>query len=121
MESVLALLIAIVLGGLGVWLVDRLLPGFQVRGGFGSAMLVGGVYGLLKFLLGGLLTLLSLPLVIVTLGLFLIVINAFLLWITDKLLTRLWIRSVGSLLLATIVLSVIDILFGWVLGYSGCY
>lgn len=117
----LGLFFAIILGGVGVWIVAWLVQGFEIRGGFVSAMLIGGIYGLLKYLLGTLLIILALPLVILSLGLFLVVINAFLLWITDKLLPRLEIRSLGALLLATIALSAIDILFGWLLGYSGLY
>lgn len=119
--DILGLILAILLGGLGVWIVDLLVTGFYLRGGFGAAMLVGGVYGLLKYLLGTALIVLSLPLVVVTLGLFIIVINAFLLWITDKLVKRLTIRSMGALLASTVLLSVVDFVFGWVLGYSGLY
>lgn len=119
--AILGFLIAIVLGGVGVWVVSRLLSDFDIRGGFGAAMLVGGVYGVLKYVLGGVLIVLSLPAVVLTLGLFIIVINAFLLWITDKLLPWLTIRSVSALVLATLLLSIIDIAFGWVLGYSGLY
>lgn len=116
-----ALIISVLLGGVGVWLVSRFVGGFRLRGGFFAAMLVGGVYGLLKFLLGGVLIVLSLPLVILTLGLFIVVINAFLLWLTDKLMSRLEIRSAGSLLLATVLLSLLDIAFGIFIGYSAPY
>jgi putative membrane protein len=119
--TVLGLILSILLGGLGVWLVARLIENFHLRGGLLSAALVGGVYGLLKYLLGGVLILVSLPLVILTLGLFIIAINAFLLWVTDKLLGRLEIRSVGALVGATVLLSLFDFLVGAILGVSGLY
>lgn len=108
MGTLLNWVIALVLGGVGVMIVAAILPGFRVRGGFGSAVLVGLVYGVLKAVLQGVLILLSFPLVVVTLGLFILVINAFLLWLTDKLMTRFEVRSFGSLLLGAILLSLID-------------
>lgn len=104
-------IIALLLGGVGVLIVARLVPGFELRGGFGSAVLVGAVYGVLKAVFQTLLIVLTLPFVVVTLGLFVIVINALLLWLTDKLMHRLHIRSTGSLLLGALLLSLIDIAF----------
>lgn len=107
-NNLVQFLVALLLGGAAFMIVARVVPGFHLRGGFGSAVLVGLVYGVLKALLQTVLIVLSLPLVIVTLGLFIVVINAFLLWMTDKLMRRVQIRSVGALLLGTILLSVID-------------
>ncbi len=101
-------LISLLLGGLGVLIVARILPGFKLEGGFGSAILVGAVYGVLKALFQTLLIVLTLPLVVLTLGLFILVINALLLWLTDKLLGRLRIRSFGSLVAGAFLLSLID-------------
>jgi len=68
------------------------------------------VYGVLKSLLWWLLVILSLPLVVLTLGLFLIVINAALLWLTDKLISGFEIQGFGSTLLASVLISVLDLL-----------
>jgi putative membrane protein len=111
-------LIALLLGGIGVLIVASIVPGFHLRGGLGSAMLVGLVYGLLKGLFQTALILVSFPLVIVTLGLFVLVINAFLLWLTDKLMNRLEITSIGSLLAGAFLLSVIDVAFHVVLRHG---
>ena len=88
-----------------VLLVARLVPGVQVRG-YGTALSVALVYGVLTWALKMLLVALSFPLVILTLGAFLLVINAFLLWLTDKLLTAFDIRSWSSLVLATLGITV---------------
>jgi putative membrane protein len=110
-NGVVAFGLSLVLGGLAFLIVARLLPGFEVRGGFGSAVLVAFVYGVIKALLWKLLVILSFPLVLLTLGLFIFVINAFLLWLTDKLVRRLEVRSFGTLIVAAFLLSVLDFAF----------
>ncbi len=99
---------------LSVFLVAMFLPSVRVRS-FGSAVTVAVVYGVLKFFLHWVLVLVSLPFIIITLGLFLIVINAFLLWLTDKLIDGFEIDSVGSTLMASVLISVLDIVLRWVL------
>ena len=118
MESLVQSVISLLLGGLAIMVVAKLVPNFRIQGGFGSAVLVALVYGVLKVLLQKVLIILSLPLVVVSLGLFILVINAFLLWITDKLMTRFEVRTTGALILGTILLSVIDLVFQLVLRNS---
>ena len=108
MNSLTQFIVTLLLGGVAFLIVARVVPGFHLRGGFGSAMVVALVYGVLKMLLQKILIILSFPLVVVTLGLFIVVINAFLLWLTDKLLARVEIRGAGALILATVLLSLID-------------
>ena len=99
---------------LSVFIVAQILPGVKVRS-FTTAVVVALVYGLLKFFLSWFLVLLSLPLMIVTLGLFYLIINALLLWITDKLIDGFEIRSFGHTILASVLISLFDLLLGWVL------
>jgi putative membrane protein len=108
MNSLVQLAIALLLGGVAFLIVARVVPGFHLRGGFGSAVIVAVVYGLLKMLLQKILIIVSFPLVVVTLGLFIVVINAFLLWLTDKLVDRVEIRTTGALIMGTVLLSLID-------------
>lgn len=116
-----AFAISLVFGGLAFLIVARVLPGFRLRGGFGSAVLVAFVYGVMKALLFKVLVLLSLPLVLVTLGLFIFVINAFLLWLTDKLLRRLEVNGFGTLIVAALLLSILDFVFRWIIGRGAVY
>lgn len=99
---------------LSVFIVAQILPSVRIRG-FGTAVVVALVYGVLKFCLRWLLVLLSLPLMIVSLGLFLIVINAFLLWITDKLIDDFEIDSFISTIIASVLISLLDIVLKWIL------
>ena len=114
-HGLVAFICSLLLGGLAFLIVSRLLPGFRLRGGFGSAVFVAFVYGVIKALLFWVLVALTLPLVIVTLGIFIFVINAFLLWLTDLLLDRLEVRGFGTLIVAAILLSIIDFVFRAVL------
>ena len=99
---------------LSVLLAARVLPAVHVRS-LGTAIWVAAVYGVLKTLLYWILVFLSLPFIFVTLGLFLIVINAFLLWLTDKLIEGFRIDSFGQTVIASLVISVFDLLLRWIL------
>src|SRR5262245_30415148 len=120
-HGVVGFALSLVLGGVAFLIVARLLPGFYLRGGFGSAVLVAFVYGVIKALLWWLLVLVTLPLVVLTFGIFIFVINAFLLWLTDKLLARLEVRGFGTLVLGAFLLSVLDFLFRAVLTRGAFY
>ena len=92
-----------------IFLTAQFLPGIRING-FLTAVWVALVYGVLKFLLFYLLVFVTAPLVILTLGLFLFVINAFLLWLTDKLVEGFHFDGFGYTLLASVVITVLDIL-----------
>ena len=94
---------------LSVFIVAKLLPTVHVRS-YNTAVIVAAVYGVLKYLFTWILVLLTLPLFFLTLGLFLVVINAFLLWITDKLIDGFRIDSFFSTLLASVLISILDII-----------
>lgn len=99
---------------LSVFVVARLMPTVHVRG-FNTAVGVAIVYGLLKYFFRWILIAVSFPIVFVTLGLFLIVINAFFLWITDKLINGFEIENFRSTIVASVLISFLDVLFKWVL------
>ena len=110
-NGLVAFIVSLLLGGVAFLIVARVLPGFRIRGGLGGAVLLAFGYGVAKALLWKLLVILTLPFVIVTLGAFIFVINAFLLWLTDKILDRLEVRSFGTLMVAAFLLSILDFLF----------
>lgn len=107
----LQLVLAVILGGVAVMIASKIVPGFEIRGGFKTALIVAVVYGVLKLLLQGVLITVTLPFVVLTLGLFIFVINAFLLWLTDKILEDFEVKSIGSLLLGALCLSAVDLVF----------
>jgi putative membrane protein len=99
---------------LSVFVVARILPGVRMQG-LGTAIMVAAVYGVLKFCFYWLLVFLSLPFIIATLGLFLIVINAFLLWITDKFIEDFEIDGCFTTIMASLIISLFDLVFRWIL------
>ena len=99
---------------LSVFVVARLMPTVHVRG-FNTAVGVAIVYGILKYLFRWVFVFISFPLIFVTLGLFLVVINAFFLWVTDKLIDGFEIESFRSTIVASILISILDVVFKWVI------
>ena len=110
----MSVIMSILAFGLSVFVVASFMSSVHIRG-FGSAITVAMVYGILKFLFYKILVFMSLPFVIVTLGLFLLVINAGLLWTTDKLIDGFEIDSLFSTLIASVMISTLDIVFRWLL------
>lgn len=101
---------------LAVWVTAMLLPGFRVKG-FGSAIVVAAIFGILNYLLGWLFFTVF---AIATLGIAVLlafitrwIINAILLKITDSLTDRLTIDSWKDAFLGALVMSLIGTLGEW--------
>ena len=103
---------------LAVFIVAQIMPGVRIRG-FGTAMVVALVYGIVNFLFYWFFVLLSLPFIIVTLGLFLVLINAFLLWITNKLISGFEVRGLFTTIIASVLISLLNGFFRWILPQIG--
>lgn len=100
---------------LAVWIVNALallvlpyvVPSIQVAG-FGTALLVAVVLGLINTLLRPLLVLLTLPVTLLTLGLFIFVINALLFQLAGNLIDGFHVGGFWSALFGSIGYSVIS-------------
>ncbi len=101
-----------VLSALVLLLVAHLVPGFTISG-IGSALVAVIVIGLLNATLGLILKILAFPITLLTLGLFLFVINAFVLKVAAAIMPGFQIRGCLPALLASILLSVLNILMRW--------
>src|SRR5574343_199819 len=107
---------------LALWIVNALallalpyvVPTIQVAG-FGTALLVAVVLGLINALLRPLLVLLTLPVTLLTLGLFIFVINALLFQLAGALVEGFQVGGFGSALLGSIGYSVISWLLSAIL------
>ena len=110
----MSMIMAVLAFSLSVFVVARVMPTVHVRG-FGTTIGVAIVYGILKFLFYKILVFLSFLFVMLTLGLFLVVITAFLLWVTDKLIDDFEIEGLGNTLIASVLISILDVVFRWVL------
>ena len=108
------LLLQWILSALSFMVVSQLLPGFHVRG-FGSALVVAGIYGVLHVLLFRVLVFLAFIPVFLTFGLFIFVINAALLFVTDALLEQFKIDSFLTALGGAVLLTILNGLWRWLL------
>ncbi len=96
-----------ILNSLAVLLGAYVLPWVTVSG-FGTALLVSLVLGLVSLVLKPILLLLTLPINILTLGLFTFVINALLLLLTDKLVPGFSAGGFWSALLLSLIIAVVN-------------
>jgi putative membrane protein len=107
---------------LALWIVNALallalpyvVPSIQIAG-FGTALLVAIVLGLINTLLRPLLVLLTLPVTLLTLGLFIFVINALLFQLAGLLIDGFQVGGFWSALFGSIAYSLISWLLSAVL------
>ncbi len=105
------LILHLFLLGVVIYFLAESLPGIHIDG-FGTAIIVAIVYGLINITLGTVLKLLSIPFIILSVGLFLLFINAFLLWLTDQLIEDFEIDDAGTTFVAALVITLSDTLLG---------
>ncbi len=101
-----------------IWLVAWFVPGIEVGAGARgavTALVGGGILGLLNLLVKPVLVLLSCPLVLVSLGLFLFVINAAILLLASRMAQTFGypfhVDDWGSAILGSILISIVT----WIL------
>lgn len=94
---------------LALYLAGILVTGFVIYGGLREYLIAGTMLGILNMVVKPILKLVTFPLILITLGLFTLVINAFLLWAVASLFSFVVITSLWALILATIVVSVVNL------------
>lgn len=112
----MSLILSWLILSLAVWITALILPGFHVKG-FGSAILVAALFGILNFLLGWLFFTVF---TIATLGLALLlafitrwIINAIILKIVDAFTDHLKIDGFGWALVGALVMSALGTIGEW--------
>ncbi|MDR1536747.1 MAG: phage holin family protein [Clostridiales bacterium] len=93
-----------------LYVIAWLLPGFSITNFF-VAIVASLVLGLVNSFIKPIIQFLSLPLTIITLGLFSLVINALMLSLTSALVPGFYIASFLTAMIASIILSLLNILF----------
>lgn len=86
-------------------LLTQWVGGLSING-FGSALIVAGVLGLMNSIVRPILIVLTLPVTVLTLGLFLLVINGITFYLTASLLDQMAVSSFWTALLAAALYSV---------------
>ena len=104
------LLVKILVSAVAIWAADYLLAGFVVVGGIPGYLMAGVVLGALNILIRPVLKLVTLPLILLTFGLFTIIINTLMLWLTASITDSIFISGLWPLLVATLIISVVQIL-----------
>ncbi len=92
-----------------------LVPGIELTGGIGDALVVAFVFGAVNALLKPFAMLLSLPFLILTLGLFTFLVNAAMLMITAGLTDALEVSGLWPAMVGSLVVSVVSTFLGGML------
>ena len=111
-SGLLGLLLVWVTTAVAVWLTASFVPGMTVSG-FGAALGVAVVLGLLNALVRPVLVLFTLPVTILSLGFFLLVINAGILGLSAWLLDGFAISGFFSAFVGSIVLTLVSGVLSW--------
>lgn len=96
-------------------IVARYVQGFTVNG-WGPAILLALVLGIVNAIIRPIMTILTLPITILTLGLFLLVINALMLWLASALVPGTKIQKFSSAFWGALLLSLLNLLIFLVTG-----
>lgn len=104
------LIVKILINALAVLVAAYLLPGVKVDS-YLAALTVAIVLGALNIFLKPIMIILTIPITIFTFGIFLLVINAIMILITESLVSGFHIKSFGSALLFSLLLSLINSIF----------
>lgn len=99
------LIVRVLVTSILVLLISHFMKGVHVAG-FGTALIVAVVLGLLNIFIKPILVVLTLPVTILTLGLFLLIINAILILVCTKIVGGFSVDSFLTALFFSIILSV---------------
>jgi putative membrane protein len=75
-------LFRLLLNAAGLWVATRIVPGVEYTGDWLTFLGVSLVFTIVNSIVGGLVKILTCPLIILTLGLFIFVVNGLMLWLT---------------------------------------
>jgi putative membrane protein len=102
-----------VLTALAIWIVSRLVPGFEVTGAT-AALIAAVVIGFVNATLGLFLKIVTFPLTLLTLGLFWLVINAFMIELASAIVPGFHVTSFAAAFWGAIVLSLVNMALKWI-------
>ncbi len=100
----MSIILYIIISSIAVYFTAWLLPGISVDG-YGSAITVAIVLGVLNAILKPVLQFLSFPITVVTLGLFLLVINTIIILLASQLVGSFHVQNFWWALLFSIIMS----------------
>ncbi len=111
----MGIILSILISSIAVYFTAWLLPGISVKG-FGSAILVAIVLGILNAIVKPVLQFLSFPITVLTLGLFLLVINTLIILLASWIMgSSFHVENFWWALLFSIIMSIVSSLLGAVI------
>lgn len=102
----MGLIIRILISAVAVYIASTVIPGITVTG-FGAAVIVAIVLGLLNAFLKPILVILTIPITILTLGLFYLVINVIMVYLAASLIDGFAVSGFFAALLFSILVSIV--------------
>ncbi len=105
----MSILFAWIIITIAILLAAYLIPGIKVDS-LGSAIIGAAILSLLNALVRPVLIILTFPITLLTLGLFIFVINALLFWLAGSVIRGFHVRSFGSALLGSLVVTIINLI-----------
>lgn len=109
------LIIRILVSAIAVGITSYLLPGVTVDG-FGSAIIVAIVLGIVNAIIKPILVIFTLPATILTLGLFMFVINALMILLVDAIVGGFAVDGFWWALIFSLIVSLVGSVLSSVLG-----
>lgn len=119
-RDILRILLQLAVAGLAVVFTAYLLPGITVDD-FLTGIVIAALLALLNITIKPVLIFLTIPITLVTLGLFLLVINAFLVIIASMIVPGFAVDNFWWALLFSLILSLVNSVFGVSLGEGKFY
>lgn len=119
-RDILGILLQLAVAGLAIVFTAYLLPGISVDD-FITGIVIAALLALLNITIKPVLIFLTIPITLITLGLFLLVINAFLVIIASMIVPGFTVDSFWWALLFSLILSLVNSIFGISLGEGKFY
>ncbi|WP_068595295.1 phage holin family protein [Vaginella massiliensis] len=111
----MSFILNLIISAIVVFVLANILPGVSVSG-FGSALILALVLGLLNSIVKPILKIISLPVTIITLGLFSFVITALIILLADKIMgSSFEVTNFWYAMLFGVVLGIVQSVFGGLL------
>lgn len=119
-RDILGILLQLAVAGLAIIFTAYILPGISVDD-FLTGIVIAALLALLNITIKPILIFLTIPITLITLGLFLLVINAFLVIIASMIVPGFTVDNFWWALLFSLILSLVNSVFGISLGEGKFY
>jgi putative membrane protein len=96
-----------------LWIANHYISGFQIVPGLNNFFVVAGILTFLNIFIKPILKLILSPVIVLTLGFAVFLINALMLYLLDRFLVNITITDTTSLVYATIIISLVNLIISF--------